>query len=137
MAAKGILGVFVITWLCIIGFVIVPSVLHRNSVYAGQVSFQTIEDFEAFKNDITIGVDTGELVIKDITIIFPELPVIIDYHIEASWDYDFLYSEDESHQWDWVSICLLAVTIGMLLVMIGFALSSFLEKEEEDSVIIW
>ena len=112
------LFVCVTVWVCLVIFVIVPLVAHRDSIYTGQEAFQSQAAYENFKSSFESAIgDSGAEVnyYRDTT---SEHNITVNYTVHVPYNYDFPYGVSTSHALDWLVILLLSLFWGALIVVL-------------------
>ncbi|UCH43569.1 MAG: hypothetical protein JSW16_03240 [Dehalococcoidales bacterium] len=110
--------VCVTSYACLVIFVIVPKISHRDSTYTGQESFPSQAAYEDFKSDFDDAVSHGGADIISYKTFISESQIEVDYYVGVPYNYDFPYGVSTTHALDWLAILLSSLVTGVAIVFL-------------------
>lgn len=112
-----IMVVCVTAWVCLIIFVIVPKISHRDSTYTGQETFESQAAYENFKSNFDDAVYHSGAEVNSYSVLTSEPNTVIDYSVDVPYNYDFPYGVSTTHAFDWLAILILSLMSSAIVVL--------------------
>ena len=112
-----IMVVCVAAWVCLVIFVVVPLVTHRDSIYTGQEAFQSQVAYESFKSGFENAVHHSGAELDYYNDPTSEHNITVSYSVHVPYNYDFPYGVSTTHALDWLAILLLSLVWGAIVVL--------------------